>query len=116
MVKGTDVGAEAMEWNVGGEIEVESGGDRTIGVGMGTKAMKVTKMMKMMKGKERAKGAMGKGWLKGSEGEEGLEGEEEVETKGEGVGAMTTIDPMDTLCNNVIFGYCCVNLFEPRRC
>ena len=116
MVKGTDVGAEAMEWNVGGEIEVESGGDGMIGVGTGTKATKTTKVTKTMKttamtkGKEQVKGAMGKGGLKGLE---GLEGEEEVETKGEGVGATTMIDPMDTLCNNAIFGYCHVNLFEP---
>jgi len=110
MVKGTDIGAEVMERNVGGEIEAESGGDRTISVGTGTKATKTTATMK---GKEWAKGATGKGGPKGLEGLEVLEGEEEVETKGEGVGATTTIDPMDMLCNNVIFGYCHVNLFKP---
>ena len=69
-----------------------------------------TKGKETTKGKERAREETGKGARKGEEGEEG---EEEGETRGEGIGASTTLDPMDTLCNDAIFGYCRVNLFEP---
>lgn len=67
----------------------------------------------VMKGKGRARGEMGKGARKGDKGSEGEEGEDEGLSKGDGVGESTTIDPMDTLCNDVIFGYCWVNLFDP---
>jgi len=100
-VCGTDVRQEGMqltERNEGGEEEAEMGED--------VEEEPVRTEMKgknLRKGKERAK-------EKTSEGEEG---EEEGESKGEGVVATTTIEAMDTFCNDTIFGYCRVNLFEP---
>ena len=67
----------------------------------------------LFKGKEGAMEEMGKGGKKGEEGSKGSEGEggeDEGETKV--VVVSTMIDPMDTVCNNAIFGYCRVNLFE----
>lgn len=83
------------------------GEDAAVPVGTAKKATKSTK------GKERARKQTGKGARKGDEGSEGSEVEDEGESKGERVRASTTIDPMDTLCNDAIFGYCRVNLFEP---
>jgi len=99
---GTDVrqeGTGSMEWNEGGEDGV-------------VYVRTVMKRMKLTKGKERVREEMGKGGRKGDEREEGEEEEDEGVTKGDGVGASMTIDLMDTLCNDAIFGYCQVNLFE----
>lgn len=68
------------------------------------------------KGKERARETKGKGAKAGedgSDGSEGEDGEEEEQSKGDGGAATTTIDPLDTFCNDAIFGYCRVNLFQP---
>jgi len=98
---GTDVrqeGTGSMERNEGGEDEV-------------VYVHTATKRMKSMKGKEQVREEMGKGGRKGDKGEEE---EDEGVMKGDRVGASTTIDPMDMLCNNMIFGNCWVNLFDPR--
>ena len=78
---GTDIrqeGTGLMEQNEGGE-------DKAVPVHM------VMKGMKSMKGKERVREEMGKGGRKGDEGSEGEEEEDEGVTKGDRVGASTTI-------------------------
>ena len=99
----------AREETEGGEDEVEMVEKAGKGVGTGTKGNKGKK------GKEGAKEEMGKGGEKGeeegSEGTEGEGGEEEEEWKV--VVASTTIDAMDTVCNDAIFGFCQLNLFDP---
>jgi len=103
-VCGTDErqeGTASKPLNVAGAVEGENGEEAEVAVGTATKGRK---------GKERAREVKGKGVKKG---EEGSEAEEEEGTKGEGVGASTTLDVMDTLCNKAIFGYCRVDLFNP---
>jgi len=93
-----------MEQKVGEAVEGEMQEDAGVPVGTRTKGRK---------GKERAREETGKGVRKGEEGEEGEEGDDEGVSKGEGVGASTTINPLDTLCNQAIIGYCRVDLFSP---
>ena len=108
--KGSKKGKErAMEETEGGEDEVEVVEKAGKGVGTGTKGNKGKK------GKEGGKEKTGKGGEKGEE--EGSEGTEGEGGEGEGerkvVVASTTIDAMDTVCNDAIFGFCRLNLFDP---
>ena len=100
-----------------GKERVEGGGTES-----GSEELEVTArpgggVKKGRKGKERETGETGKGEGKSTRGtdvaDEGEGEEEEGKESVEGQGASAKGEPMDTMCNEAIFGYCRVNLFSP---